>query len=292
MAVGKEILTKIRSVQNTQKITKAMQMVSTSKMRKTQDRMRLARPYAEKVRIVMSHLAQVETEHKQLPILESRENIRRAGFILITTDKGLCGGLNANLLKKFLGQVQEYQQQGVEVEVICFGSKGLAACNRAGLNVVASAVNLGDTPKMEVLLGSLTEVFQRYADGGLDIVHLVYSRFINTMRQEPNLETLLPIGHNVLNEISEAEEYGREYVYEPSPILVLEYLVRRYLESVVYQALCENMASEQSARMVAMKAATDNSSNAIKELRLIYNKSRQAAITTELSEIVAGAAAV
>ena len=292
MAVGKEILTKIRSVQNTQKITKAMQMVSTSKMRKTQDRMRLARPYAEKVRIVMSHLAQVETEHKQLPILESRENIRRAGFILITTDKGLCGGLNANLLKKFLGQVQEYQQQGVEVEVICFGSKGLAACNRAGLNVVASAVNLGDTPKMEVLLGSLTEVFQRYADGGLDIVHLVYSRFINTMRQEPNLETLLPIGHNVLNEISEAEEYGREYVYEPSPILVLEYLVRRYLESIVYQALCENMASEQSARMVAMKAATDNASNAIKELRLIYNKSRQAAITTELSEIVAGAAAV
>ena len=292
MAVGKEILTKIRSVQNTQKITKAMQMVSTSKMRKTQDRMRLARPYAEKVRVVMSHLAQVETEHKQLPILESRENIRRAGFILITTDKGLCGGLNANLLKKFLGQVQEYQQQGVEVEVICFGSKGLAACNRAGLNVVASAVNLGDTPKMEVLLGSLTEVFRRYADGGLDIVHLVYSRFINTMRQEPNLEILLPIGHNVLNEISEAEEYGREYVYEPSPILVLEYLVRRYLESVVYQALCENMAAEQSARMVAMKAATDNASNAIKELRLIYNKSRQAAITTELSEIVAGAAAV
>ena len=292
MAVGKEILTKIRSVQNTQKITKAMQMVSTSKMRKTQDRMRLARPYAEKVRIVMSHLAQVETEHKQLPILESRENSQRAGFILITTDKGLCGGLNANLLKKFLGQVQEYRQQGVEVEVICFGSKGLAACNRAGLNVVASAVNLGDTPKMEVLLGSLTEVFQRYADGSLDIVHLVYSRFINTMRQEPNLETLLPIGHNVLNEISEAEEYGREYVYEPSPILVLEYLVRRYLESVVYQALCENMASEQSARMVAMKAATDNASNAIKELRLIYNKSRQAAITTELSEIVAGAAAV
>ena len=292
MAVGKEILTKIRSVQNTQKITKAMQMVSTSKMRKTQDRMRLARPYAGKVRIVMSHLAQVETEHKQLPILESRESIRRAGFILITTDKGLCGGLNANLLKKFLGQVQEYRQQGVEIEVICFGSKGLAACNRAGLNVVASAVNLGDTPKMEVLLGSLTEVFQRYADGSLDIVHLVYSRFINTMRQEPNLETLLPIGHNVLNEISEAEEYGREYVYEPSPILVLEYLVRRYLESVVYQALCENMASEQSARMVAMKAATDNASNAIKELRLIYNKSRQAAITTELSEIVAGAAAV
>ena len=292
MAVGKEILTKIRSVQNTQKITKAMQMVSTSKMRKTQDRMRLARPYAEKVRIVMSHLAQVETEHKQLLILESRENIRRAGFNLITTDKGLCGGLNANLLKKFLGQVQEYRQQGVEVEVICFGSKGLAACNRAGLNVGASAVNLCDTPKMEVLLGSLTEVFQRYADGSLDIVHLVYSRFINTMRQEPNLETLLPIGHNVLNEISEAEEYGREYVYEPSPILVLEYLVRRYLESVVYQALCENMASEQSARMVAMKAATDNASNAIKELRLIYNKSRQAAITTELSEIVAGAAAV
>lgn len=291
MAVGKEILTKIRSVQNTQKITKAMQMVSTSKMRKTQDRMRLARPYAEKVRLVMSHLAQSETEHN-LPILESRTAVRRAGFILITTDKGLCGGLNANLLKRFFAKVQEYQRQGVEVEAVCLGSKGLAACNRVGINVVASAVNLGDTPKMEKLLGAVTEVFQRYTEGQLDVIHLVYAEFVNTMRQEPHLETLLPIGQNVLHEVSESKEYGWDYVYEPKPAVVLEYLVRRYLESVVYQALCENMASEQAARMVAMKAATDNAGNAIKELRLVYNKSRQAAITTELSEIVAGAAAV
>ena len=291
MAVGKEILTKIRSVQNTQKITKAMQMVSTSKMRKTQDRMRLARPYAEKVRQVMTHLAQSETEHN-LPILESRTEIKRAGFILITTDKGLCGGLNANLLKKFFAKVQEYQQQGIEVETVCLGSKGLAACNREGLHVLVSAINLGDTPKMEKLLGSVTEIFKRYADGDLDIVHLVFAEFVNTMRQEPHLETLLPIGQNVLEEIPEQKAFGWDYVYEPSPAAVLEYLVRRYLESVVYQALCENMASEQAARMVAMKAATDNAGNAIKELRLVYNKSRQAAITTELSEIVAGAAAV
>nr|WP_253338282.1 F0F1 ATP synthase subunit gamma [Neisseria sp. HSC-16F19] len=292
MAVGKEILTKIRSVQNTQKITKAMQMVSTSKMRKTQDRMRLARPYAEKVRMVMSHLAQTQTDHG-LPILDRRDTIKRAGFILITTDKGLCGGLNANLLKKFFAQVQEYQQQGVAVETVCLGSKGLAASNRVGLDVVASSTNLGDTPKMEVLLGPLTEIFQRYADGELDVVHLVYSRFVNTMRQEPCLETLLPIGQNVLEEAApESSKYGWDYVYEPNPSAVLEYLVRRYLESVVYQALSENMASEQAARMVAMKAATDNAGNAIKELRLVYNKSRQAAITTELSEIVAGAAAV
>ena len=291
MAVGKEILTKIRSVQNTQKITKAMQMVSTSKMRKTQDRMRLARPYAEKVRQVMTHLAQSETEHN-LPILESRTEIKRAGFILITTDKGLCGGLNANLLKKFFAKVQEYQQQGIEVETVCLGSKGLAACNRVGLHVLVSAINLGDTPKMEKLLGSVTEIFKRYADGDLDIVHLVFAEFVNTMRQEPHLETLLPIGQNVLEEIPEQKAFGWDYVYEPSPAAVLEYLVRRYLESVVYQALSENMASEQAARMVAMKAATDNAGNAIKELRLVYNKSRQAAITTELSEIVAGAAAV
>lgn len=291
MAVGKEILTKIRSVQNTQKITKAMQMVSTSKMRKTQDRMRLARPYAEKVRLVMSHLAQTETDHG-LPILDRREDIRRAGFILITTDKGLCGGLNANLLKKFFAQVQEYQQQGVAVETVCLGSKGLAACNRVGLDVIASVTNMGDTPKMEILLGPLTEIFKRYADGDLDVIHLIYSGFVNTMRQEQQVEVLLPIGQNVLNEVPEGREYSWDYVYEPSPTAVLEYLVRRYLESVVYQALCENMASEQAARMVAMKAATDNAGNAIKELRLVYNKSRQAAITTELSEIVAGAAAV
>lgn len=290
MAVGKEILTKIRSVQNTQKITKAMQMVSTSKMRKTQERMRLARPYAEKVRLVMGHLAQTH-EHHGIKLLQERKEIRRVGFILITSDKGLCGGLNANVLKKFFAQVQEYQERDVEVEVVCFGSKGLAACQRVGLNVIASATNLGDVPKMEVLLGVLAEVFQRYEDQELDIIHLVHSRFINTMKQEPLSEVLLPLSEKELVEAND-DKYSWDYHYEPSPIAVLEYLVRRYLESVVYEAVSENMAAEQAARMVAMKAATDNAGNAIKELRLIYNKSRQAAITTELSEIVAGAAAV
>ncbi|KLT73013.1 ATP F0F1 synthase subunit gamma [Neisseria arctica] len=291
MAVGKEILTKIRSVQNTQKITKAMQMVSTSKMRKTQERMRLARPYAEKVRSVMGHLAQTDSDHG-IKLLAPRKSVKRAGFILITTDKGLCGGLNANVLKKFLGKVQEYHQQGVEVEVVCLGSKGLAACQRIGMNVIASATNLGDTPKLEMLVGPLTEIFQRYEDEKLDVIHLVYSGFVNTMRQEPRMEVLLPIGAETLEEGSLSNEYKWDYRFEPSASTVLEYLVRRYLESVVYQALSDNMASEQAARMVAMKAATDNAGNAIKELRLVYNKSRQAAITTELSEIVAGAAAV
>ena len=279
MAVGKEILTKIRSVQNTQKITKAMQMVSTSKMRKTQERMRLARPYAEKVRLVMK-------------LLEPHREIRKAGFILITSDKGLCGGLNANVLKRFLAQVQEYQEKGIAVEVVCLGSKGLAACQNIGLNIIASATNLGDTPKMETLLGPLTEIFQRYEKHELDVIQLVYSGFINTMRQEPRMEVLLPIGQSVMDEVNTRNDYNWDYRYEPSPVAVLEYLVRRYLESVVYQALSDNMASEQAARMVAMKAATDNAGNAIKELRLVYNKSRQAAITTELTEIVAGAAAV
>ncbi|PIT63053.1 F0F1 ATP synthase subunit gamma [Snodgrassella alvi] len=291
MAVGKEILTRIRSVQNTQKITKAMQMVSTSKMRKTQERMRQARPYADKIRLVMSHLAQTHSTHN-VPLLRSNNDSKRVGFIVITTDKGLCGGLNANILKAFFHKVQECEQNGLDAEIVCLGGKGLAACNRVGLNVIASAVGLGDTPKVATLLGPLTEIFQRYAEGKLDAIYLVYAGFINTMRQEARLETLLPIGQNVLDEVSESKEFGWEYVYEPSPQQVLEFLVRRYLESVVYQALSENMAAEQAARMVAMKAATDNASNAIKELRLMYNKSRQAAITTELSEIVAGAAAV
>lgn len=291
MAVGKEILTRIRSVQNTQKITKAMQMVSTSKMRKTQERMRQARPYADKIRLVMSHLAQTHSTHN-VPLLRSNNDSKHVGFIVITTDKGLCGGLNANILKAFFHKVQECEQNGLDAEIVCLGGKGLAACNRVGLNVIASAVGLGDTPKVATLLGPLTEIFQRYAEGKLDAIYLVYAGFINTMRQEARLETLLPIGQNVLDEVSESKEFGWEYVYEPSPQQVLEFLVRRYLESVVYQALSENMAAEQAARMVAMKAATDNASNAIKELRLIYNKSRQAAITTELSEIVAGAAAV
>ncbi|MCW3480150.1 F0F1 ATP synthase subunit gamma [Neisseriaceae bacterium JH1-16] len=288
MAVGKEILTKIRSVQNTQKITRAMQMVSTSKMRKTQERMRTARPYAEKVRTVMAHLAQANTDVEH-PLLATPETIKRAGIILITTDKGLCGGLNANSLKRFFGKVQELKDANVELDVCCLGSKGLAACQRAKMNVVASAIQLGDVPKMDKLIGPLTVLFKKFADGELDAIYVVYSGFINTMKQEPALEQLLPLTpqHMVVE-----HTHSWDYLYEPNPLAVLEFLVRRYLESVVYQALAENMASEQAARMVAMKAATDNAGSAIKQLRLVYNKSRQAAITTELSEIVSGAAAV
>ena len=288
MAVGKEILTKIRSVQNTQKITRAMQMVSTSKMRKTQERMRAARPYAEKVRSVMAHLASANTDLEH-PLLARRSEIKRAGIIVVTSDKGLCGGLNANIIKRFYGKVNELQAQGVDVQVCALGQKGLAASQRAKLNVVASAVHLGDVPKMDKLIGPLTVLLKQYAEGELDAVYLVYSRFINTMKQEPALEQLLPLSdeHMVVE-----HAHAWDYVYEPSATDVMEFLVKRYLESVVYQAVAENMASEQAARMVAMKAATDNAGNAIKQLRLVYNKSRQAAITKELSEIVSGAAAV
>ncbi|RXZ43670.1 F0F1 ATP synthase subunit gamma [Crenobacter cavernae] len=288
MAVGKEILTKIRSVQNTQKITRAMQMVATSKMRKTQERMRAARPYAEKVRHVMAHLAQANTDLEH-PLLAKRDVIKRAGVILITSDKGLCGGLNVNILKRFYVKVQELTEAGVEVEVCSLGQKGLAAAQRTGLDVVASAIHLGDVPRLEKLIGPLTVLLKKYADGELDAVYIVSSRFINTMKQESAIEQLLPLTpeHMVVE-----HSHSWDYLYEPSATAVMEFLVRRYVESVVYQALAENMAAEQAARMVAMKSATDNAGNAIKELRLVYNKSRQAAITTELSEIVAGAAAV
>ncbi|KZE33559.1 ATP synthase F1 subcomplex gamma subunit [Crenobacter luteus] len=288
MAVGKEILTKIRSVQNTQKITRAMQMVATSKMRKSQERMRAARPYAEKVRHVMAHLAQANTDLEH-PLLAKRDVIKRAGVILITSDKGLCGGLNVNTLKRFYTKVQELTEAGVEVEVCTLGQKGLAAAQRTGLDVVTSAIHLGDVPKLEKLIGPLTVLLKKYADGELDAVYVVYSRFINTMKQEPALEQLLPL---TPEQMVVEHSHSWDYLYEPSADAVMEFLVRRYVESVVYQALAENMASEQAARMVAMKAATDNAGNTIKQLRLVYNKARQAAITTELSEIVAGAAAV
>ncbi|QRN41452.1 MAG: F0F1 ATP synthase subunit gamma [Neisseriaceae bacterium] len=294
MAVGKEIITKIRSVQNTQKITKAMQMVSTSKMRKTQERMSKARPYADEVRDVMKHLAATNPDEALL-LLDRRENIKRACIVLITTDKGLCGGLNSNVLKVFFAKVKEYTKQGVPVDVVCFGLKGLLTCQRLGLNVIASTVGLGDIPRLEILLGSLKVVFDKYENKEIDVVHLMYSRFINTMKQMPVDEYFLPVGKEVLEgdeSSSRSSHYQWDYIFEPSALEVLEFLVQRYLESVVYQAVCDSMASEQAARMVAMKSATDNASNAIKFLRLKYNKSRQAAITTELSEIVAGAAAV
>ncbi|WP_019103742.1 F0F1 ATP synthase subunit gamma, partial [Chromobacterium haemolyticum] len=274
--------------QNTQKITRAMQMVATSKMRKTQERMRAARPYAEKVRTVMAHLAQANTDLEH-PLLQSRDVVKRAGIILMTSDKGLCGGLNVNTLKRFFAQVKDLQDKGIEVDVCCLGQKGLAACQRARLNVVASATQLGDVPKMEKLIGPLTVLFKQYAEGELDALYIVYSRFINTMKQEPATEQLLPLTseHMVVE-----HSHSWDYLYEPNALSVMEFLVKRYIESVVFEAMAENMASEQAARMVAMKSATDNAGNTIKQLRLVYNKARQAAITTELSEIVAGAAAV
>jgi len=287
MAVGKEILTKIRSVQNTQKITRAMQMVSTSKMRKTQERMRAARPYAEKVRTVMAHLAQANADLGH-PLLARRDVVKRAGIILVSSDKGLCGGLNVNSFKRFYAKVKELQEQNVEIDVCCLGQKAVAACQRARLNVVASAVQLGDVPKMDKLIGPLTVLFKQYAEGELDAVYIVYSGFINTMKQEPVMEQLLPLSGERLG----SPEGAWDYIYEPEPKVVLDQVLMRYVEAIIFQALSENMASEQSARMVAMKSASDNAGNVMDELTLIYNKTRQAAITKELSEIVGGAAAV
>jgi F-type H+-transporting ATPase subunit gamma len=288
MAVGREILTQIRSVQSTQKITRAMQMVSTSKMRKTQERMRAARPYADKVRTVMAHLAQAngDLEH---PLLAVRDVVKRAGILLITTDKGLCGGLNINSLKVFYAKVQELTAQGIEVDVCCVGSKGLMAAKRTKMNVISSVIHMGDTPQMDKLIGPLTTLFEKYAAGELDEIHVVYANFVSTMKQAAICQTLLPID---ISQATKKETHAWDYIYEPDATAIMSFLVRRYLESFVLQALSDNMASEQAARMIAMKSATDNAGDAIKRMRLIYNKSRQAAITTELSEIVAGAAAV
>ncbi|AVY94034.1 MULTISPECIES: F0F1 ATP synthase subunit gamma [Microvirgula] len=288
MAVGKEIRTKIKSVEGTQKITRAMQMVATSKMRKTQARMRAARPYAEKVREVMAHVAETNPDFKH-PALQTRESVKRVGVILVSSDKGLCGGLNANVLRTFYQLVDGWSDKGVEVDVCCFGQKGFAALTRLKMNVVSSATQLGDTPQQEKLIGPASKIVRSYLSGDIDELHIVYSKFVNTMKQEPKIEQLLPLR---TEELESEFPYSWDYLYEPDVRSVLDILVRRYLESVVFQAVAENMASEQAARMVAMKAATDNAAQAIERLKLTYNKARQAAITTELSEIVAGAAAV
>ncbi|RTL03020.1 MAG: F0F1 ATP synthase subunit gamma [Proteobacteria bacterium] len=288
MAAGKEIRTQIKSVQSTQKITRAMQMVATSKMRKTQDRMRQARPYADKVREVMAHLAQA-TEKSASPFLRIPAQTKRVGIILITADKGLCGGLNTNAIKLFAEKLRDYKDQNVEVEVCTLGQKGLVAANRLKVNVVSSAVSLGDVPQMEKLIGPLTGIFRDFHDEKLDAVYVVYSKFVNTMKQQPIFEQILPLSDRDLRVES---KYPWDYIYEPSAEEVLNQLVRRYLESVIYQCLADNMASEQASRMIAMRSATDNAGEAIHQLSLAYNKSRQAAITKELAEICAGAAAV
>lgn len=288
MAVGKEIRGKIKSVENTKKITKAMEMVAASKMRKAQDRMQSARPYAEKVRDIAAHLGAAHPDYEH-PFMQAND-VKKVGLILVTTDKGLCGGLNTNILRAVTQKLRECQNDNVTVDVVAVGGKGFGFLQRVGANVVAQAVQLGDTPHLESLIGPVKTLLDAYENGELSAVYLAYTGFINTMKQEPRIDTLLPLTQADLSQGT--PEHSWDYIYEPDAKTVIDELLVRYVESLVYQSVAENMASEQSARMVAMKAATDNAGNMIDELKLVYNKSRQAAITTELSEIVAGAAAV
>jgi len=283
----KEIRVKIKSVQNTRKITKAMEMVSASKMRKAQERMRHARPYAEKIRNVAAHISHANPEYKH-PALVDRDTVKRLGIIVVTTDKGLCGALNTNLLRMVLTQYKEWQAQGEEIEVCALGNKGLGFMQRLGAKVVSQATQLGDRAQLEKLIGPVKVMMDGFLSGHTDRVMLAYNRFVNTMKQEPVVEQLLPLSGERLG----APESVWDYLYEPEARVVLDHVLRRYIEVIILQALAENMASEQSARMVAMKAASDNAETLIDELTLVYNKNRQAAITKELSEIVGGAAAV
>ncbi|EFP66464.1 F-ATPase gamma subunit [Ralstonia pickettii] len=291
MAGTKEIRTKIKSVQNTRKITKAMEMVAASKMRKAQERMRAARPYAEKIRNVAAHMALANPEYKH-PFMVARD-IKRAGLIVVTTDKGLCGGLNTNVLRAVTTQLRDLQNKGVETQTTAIGTKGMQFLGRVGAKVVSNVVHLGDTPHLEKLIGAIKVQLDAFNAGQIDAVYLAYTRFINTMKQEPVVEQLLPLTADKLAQSdAEKQAYSWDYIYEPDAQTVVDELLTRYVEALVYQAVAENMASEQSARMVAMKAASDNAKNVIGELQLVYNKTRQAAITKELSEIVSGAAAV
>jgi F-type H+-transporting ATPase subunit gamma len=290
MAGSREIRNKIKSVQNTRKITKAMEMVAASKMRKAQDRMRHARPYADKVRNIAAHLANANPEYRH-PFLVRRDTVKAAGVILVTTDKGLCGGLNTNVLRMVTQRLRELDRAGTKVQVTAIGNKGLGFMQRINAKVVSQLTQLGDTPHMERLIGPVKLQLDAYANGEIDAVYLAYTRFINTMKQEPVVEQLLPLDPSRLQE-EEGREYSWDYLYEPDAQSVHDDLLLRYVEAIVYQAVAENMASEQSARMVAMKSASDNAKKVIGDLQLSYNKARQAAITKELSEIVGGAAAV
>jgi F-type H+-transporting ATPase subunit gamma len=289
MAVGKEIRGKIKSVENTKKITKAMEMVAASKMRKAQDRMRNARPYSEKVRALAANLSQATPEYVH-PFMVAHDEAQTTGFIVVTTDKGLCGGLNTNVLRAVTGKLREVQAAGGSSEALAIGNKGLGFLNRAGVKVVAQVTQLGDRPHLEQFIGPVKAMLDAYSEGKLKAVYLCYTRFINTMKQEPVVQQLLPLSADTLTKPVAGHDW--DYIYEPDAPSVINDLLVRYTEALVYQAVAENMASEQSARMVAMKAATDNAGNVIAELKLVYNKTRQAAITKELSEIVAGAAAV
>jgi F-type H+-transporting ATPase subunit gamma len=283
----KEIRMKIRSVQNTRKITKAMEMVAASKMRRAQERMRTARPYAEKIRNVAAHISHANPEYRH-PFLVQRDSVKRVGIIVVSTDKGLCGALNTNVLRLVLNNYKEWQAAGEEIDVCCIGNKGLGFMQRLGANIVSQATGLGDRPQMESLIGAVKTMLDGYSNDRFDQLVLFYTKFINTMKQEPVMEQLLPLAGERLG----APETSWDYLYEPDAKAVLDQVLTRYIESIIYQTVAENMASEQSARMVAMKAASDNAATLIDELTLIYNKNRQAAITKEIAEIVGGAAAV
>ena len=288
MAAGKEIRGKIKSVENTKKITKAMEMVAASKMRKAQERMRAARPYSDRIRNIAANLGKANPEYTH-PFMQTND-AKSAGFIVVSTDKGLCGGMNTNVLRALTNQLRANQTAGISSQAVAIGNKGLGFLNRVGAKVVAHVTQLGDTPHLDKLIGPVKVLLDAYAKGEVKSVHLCYTRFINTMKQEPVMEQLLPLTSDTLK--ADKGAHGWDYIYEPDAQAVIDDLLVRYVESLVYQAVAENMASEQSARMVAMKSATDNAGSVIAELKLIYNKTRQAAITKELSEIVAGAAAV
>jgi len=288
MAAGKEIRGKIKSVENTKKITKAMEMVAASKMRKAQERMRSARPYADKVRQITGNLSRANPDYSHAFMRTNDAKV--AGFVVVTTDKGLCGGMNTNILRALTAQLKELQAKGFSAENVAIGNKGLAFLNRIGAKVVSSATGLGDRPHLEKLIGPVKTLLDAYTEGRVNAVYVCYTKFVNTMKQEAVIEQLLPLNTGELQEGVSGRDW--DYIYEPDPAEVIDELLLRYIEAQVYQAVAENMASEQSARMVAMKAATDNAGEVIGELKLVYNKTRQAAITKELSEIVAGAAAV
>ncbi|OGT00915.1 MAG: F0F1 ATP synthase subunit gamma [Gallionellales bacterium RIFCSPLOWO2_02_FULL_59_110] len=287
MAGSKEIRTKIKSVENTRKITRAMEMVAAAKMRKAQDRMRAARPYAEKIRNVAAHLSRANPEYKH-PFLVKRDGVKNVGVIVVTSDKGLCGGLNTNILRLAVSHMKTWEGEGKGIMVCPVGNKGLGFMNRIGAKVSSNVIGLGDTPHIDKLIGAVKVMLDAYVAGEIDAIHLSYNHFINTMKQEPRIEQLLPLTGEQIG----TAEGSWDYIYEPDAKVVVNELLVRYIESLVYQAVVENMASEQSARMVAMKAASDNAKSVIADLKLVYNKARQAAITREISEIVSGAAAV
>jgi F-type H+-transporting ATPase subunit gamma len=287
MAGSKEIRAKIKSVENTRKITRAMEMVAAAKMRKAQERMRAARPYAEKIRAVAAHLSRANPEYRH-PFLVKRDQTRNVGLIVVTSDKGLCGGLNTNVLRLVIARMKAWEGEGNKILVCPIGNKGMGFMNRVGANVRSHLTGLGDTPHIEKLIGAVKLMLDAYTAGEIDAIHISYNHFINTMKQEPCVEQLLPLSGEQMG----TAEGNWDYIYEPDAKEVIDELLVRYIESLVYQAVVENMASEQSARMVAMKAASDNAKNVIGELKLVYNKARQAAITREISEIVGGAAAV